>query len=177
MPVAIVTCVWQVAPHHTDVCSHFSCQEPTEADAAGAASPLAGPAHEEEGPATAGAGGGPAAPLLNSLQQQWAPEPEEEEEEEEEEENVGQWSPAPLDAQHVGGQDVVHEDDDQRLLDLLRKQVGPCLIGVPGHGTAPRGSKALLDQLILGLCPGSDSFRTGGCLCLVLEVSRGIQGT
>ena len=46
-----------------------------------------------------------------------------EEEEEEEEENVGQWSPVPLDAQHIGNQDVVHEDDDQRLLDLLRKQV------------------------------------------------------
>ena len=84
------------------------------------------PAHEEEGPATAGAGDSVAVPQLSALQQQWAPEPEEEEDEEEEEENVGQWSPAPLDAQHVGSQDVVHEDDDQRLLDLLRKQVGVC---------------------------------------------------
>ena len=85
--------------------------------------PPAGIAHDEEGPATAGAGVSNGAPPLNALQQQWAPEPEEEEEEEEEEENVGQWSPAPLDAQHIGNQDVVHEDDDQRLLDLLRKQV------------------------------------------------------
>ena len=70
-------------------------------------------------------------PPLNSLQQQWAPEPEDEEEEEEEEENVGQWSPVPLDGQHIGTQDVVHEDEDQRLIDLLRKQVNmvphPCL--------------------------------------------------
>lgn len=93
------------------------------ADADTPSSPPAGVAHDEEGPATAGAGVSNGAPLLNALQQQWAPEPEEEEEEEEEEENVGQWSPAPLDAQHIGNQDVVHEDDDQRLLDLLRKQV------------------------------------------------------
>lgn len=86
-------------------------------------SPLGGPSHAEEGPATAADGNGTAAPPLNSLQQQWAPEPEEEEEEEEEEENVGQWSPVPLDAQHIGNQDVVHEDEDQRLIDLLRKQV------------------------------------------------------
>ncbi|DBA94110.1 hypothetical protein WJX77_004695 [Trebouxia sp. C0004] len=93
------------------------------ADADTPSSPPAGVAHDEEGPATAGAGVTNGAPLLNALQQQWAPEPREEEEEEEEEENVGQWSPAPLDAQHIGNQDVVHEDDDQRLLDLLRKQV------------------------------------------------------
>ena len=93
------------------------------ADADSPSSPPAGVAHDEEGPATAGAGITNGAPQLNALQQQWAPEPEEEEEEEEEEENVGQWSPAPLDAQHIGNQDVVHEDDDQRLLDLLRKQV------------------------------------------------------
>ena len=93
------------------------------ADADTPSSPPAGVAHDEEGPATAGAGITNGAPPLNALQQQWAPEPEEEEEEEEEEENVGQWSPAPLDAQHSGNQDVVHEDDDQRLLDLLRKQV------------------------------------------------------
>ena len=93
------------------------------ADADTPSSPPAGVAHDEEGPATAGAGVSNGSPPLNALQQQWAPEPEEEEEEEEEEENVGQWSPAPLDAQHIGNQDVVHEDDDQRLLDLLRKQV------------------------------------------------------
>ena len=40
------------------------------------------------------------------------------------EENVGQWSPPPLDmAMVTTGQDVVHEDDDTRLLDLLRAQV------------------------------------------------------
>ena len=93
------------------------------ADADTPSSPPAGVAHDEEGPATAGAGITNGAPPLNALQQQWAPEPEEEEEEEEEEENIGQWSPAPLDAHHIGNQDVVHEDDDQRLLDLLRKQV------------------------------------------------------
>ena len=86
-------------------------------------SPQEGPAHAEEGPATAADGHVNAAPPLNALQQQWAPEPEDEVEEEEEEENVGQWSPVPLDAQHIGTQDVVHEDDDQRLIDLLRKQV------------------------------------------------------
>lgn len=86
-------------------------------------SPLGGPSHAEEGPATAADGTAAAAPPLNSLQQQWAPEPEEEEEEGEEEENTGQWSPVPLDAQHIRNQDVVHEDEDQRLIDLLRKQV------------------------------------------------------
>lgn len=91
-------------------------------EAAGAASPSAGPTHAQDGPATAADGNSTAAPPLNSLQQQWAPEVEEEDEEEEEE-NVGQWSPVPLDAQHIGNQDVVHEDDDQRLIDLLRKQV------------------------------------------------------
>ena len=85
-------------------------------------SPWGGPSHAEEGPATAADGNSTAAPPLNFLQQQWAPEPEEEEEEEEEE-NVGQWSPVPLYAQHIGNQDVVHEDEDQRLIDLLRKQV------------------------------------------------------
>ena len=55
-----------------------------------------------------------------AYQQQWAPE---EESEEEEEENVGQWSPEPLDARHVGSQDVIHEDDDMRMLALLRSQV------------------------------------------------------
>lgn len=93
------------------------------ADADRPSSPSVGVAHDLEGPATAGAGATNGGPQLNALQQQWAPEPEEEEEEEEEEENVGQWSPVPLDAHHIGNQDVVHEDDDQRLLDLLRKQV------------------------------------------------------
>ena len=55
-----------------------------------------------------------------AYQQQWAPE---EESEEGEEENVGQWSPEPLDARHVGSQDVIHEDDDMRMLALLRSQV------------------------------------------------------
>ena len=41
----------------------------------------------------------------------------------EEEENTGQWSPRPLAAAVVAGQDVVAEDDDRRLLDLLRAQV------------------------------------------------------
>ena len=43
----------------------------------------------------------------------------------EEEENTGQWSPRPLPAAVVAGQDVVGEDDDRRLLDLLRAQVRP----------------------------------------------------
>lgn len=42
------------------------------------------------------------------------------------EENVGQWSPPPVDPALVGvGQDVVHEDDDARMLELLRAQVLP----------------------------------------------------
>ena len=82
-----------------------------------ASSPSAGAAVADDATAD-----GTAMPPPNALQQQWAPEPEEEDEEDEEE-NVGQWSPVPLDAQHIGNQDVVHEDDDQRLIDLLRKQV------------------------------------------------------
>lgn len=40
------------------------------------------------------------------------------------EENVGQWSPAPLDPEAIPpGADVVHEDDDTRLLELMRAQV------------------------------------------------------
>ncbi|BDA46670.1 probable cactin [Coccomyxa sp. Obi] len=50
-------------------------------------------------------------------------EPEEEEYEEPEEENVGQWSPRPLEPEHVVGQDVIPEEEDARLLDLLRKKV------------------------------------------------------
>lgn len=103
-------------------------QETAKTDA-DTSSPLDGPSHTEEGPATAVDGTGSAAPPLNSLQQQWAPEPEEEEEEEEEE-NTGQWSPVPLDAQHIGNQDVVHEDEDQRLIDLLRKQVDMSSLGI-----------------------------------------------
>lgn len=98
-------------------------QEAAKKDA-GTSSPLDGPSRTEEGPTTAVDGTGSAAPPLNSLQQQWAPEPEEDEEEEEE--NTGQWSPVPLDSQHIGNQDVVHEDEDQRLINLLRKQVEPC---------------------------------------------------
>ncbi|KAL3159310.1 hypothetical protein ABBQ32_011264 [Trebouxia sp. C0010 RCD-2024] len=110
-----------------DVAQEMGWEQEGAQEAAGKAdpassSPLGGPSHAEEGPATAADGNGTAAPPLNSLQQQWAPEPEEEDEEEEEE-NVGQWSPVPLDAQHIGNQDVVHEDEDQRLIDLLRKQV------------------------------------------------------
>lgn len=40
------------------------------------------------------------------------------------EENVGQWSPAPVDPGTIPpGADVVHEDDDTRLLELMRAQV------------------------------------------------------
>ena len=75
--------------------------------------------------ATAGAGSSSPAPPLSSLQHQLAPDlaQEEEEEDDDEEENVGQWSPVPLDPQHIGNQDVVHEDDDQRRIDILRQQV------------------------------------------------------
>ena len=41
----------------------------------------------------------------------------------EEEENTGQWSPAPLPTAMVAGQDVISEEDDLRLLELLRQQV------------------------------------------------------
>ncbi|EIE19628.1 hypothetical protein COCSUDRAFT_67727 [Coccomyxa subellipsoidea C-169] len=50
-------------------------------------------------------------------------ETEEDEYEEPEEENVGQWSPRPLEPEHVVGQDVIPEEEDARLLDLLRKKV------------------------------------------------------
>lgn len=114
--------------------------------------PLGAPSHPEEGPATAADGNGTAAPPLNSLQQQWAPEPEEEEEEEEEEENVGQWSPVPLDAQHIGNQDVVHEDEDQRLIDLLRKQVSPdTLLMLPCLSYAELGPRQTTAGVFTGL--------------------------
>ncbi len=37
--------------------------------------------------------------------------------------NAGQWSPRPLDAEHVAGQEVIPEEDDMRLLELLRAQI------------------------------------------------------
>ena len=52
--------------------------------------------------------------------------------ESEEEENTGQWSPRPVPAAVVAGQDVVAEDDDRRLLELLRAQVC-CLSRVIGY--------------------------------------------
>lgn len=58
-------------------------------------------------------------------------EPEEDEYEEPEEENVGQWSPRALEPEHVVGQDVIPEEEDARLLDLLRKKVGLCAARSP----------------------------------------------
>lgn len=86
-------------------------------------SPSAGAAASQGDPSVppSTAEGGLAEPSQTAYQQQWAPEPEESEEEEEE--NVGQWSPEPLDARLVGTQDVIHEDDDLRMLTLLRAQV------------------------------------------------------
>lgn len=50
----------------------------------------------------------------------------EDEGESEEEENTGQWSPVPINSAHVGvSDDVVFEDDDARMLALLRAQVSP----------------------------------------------------
>ena len=86
--------------------------------------------------ATAGPGSSSPAPLLSSLQHQMAPDlaqEEEEEEDDEEEENVGQWSPVPLDPQHIGNQDVVHEDDDQKRIDILRQQVNAQMPCWPQH--------------------------------------------
>ena len=52
-------------------------------------------------------------------------EPDQDEEpEEEQEENTGQWSPRALEPVHVPlGQDVIPEEEDARLLELLRAQV------------------------------------------------------
>ena len=52
-------------------------------------------------------------------------EPDQDEEtEEEQEENTGQWSPRALEPEHVPlGQDVIPEEEDARLLELLRAQV------------------------------------------------------
>jgi len=36
---------------------------------------------------------------------------------------TGQWSPKPLDAEHVAGQEVIPEEEDMRLLELQRAQV------------------------------------------------------
>lgn len=52
----------------------------------------------------------------------------------EEEENTGQWSPRPLAAAVVAGQDVVGEEDDRRLLELLRAQVRPARWDCMGCG-------------------------------------------
>ncbi len=38
---------------------------------------------------------------------------------------AGQWSPKPLDAEHVAGQEVVTEEEDMRLLELQRAQASP----------------------------------------------------
>ena len=95
-------------------------------------SPSAGAAPQE--PPSNLDGVPPASQSQTAYQQQWAPE---EESEEEEEENVGQWSPEPLDARHVGSQDVIHEDDDMRMLALLRSQVVlqlACCCSYPVHG-------------------------------------------
>lgn len=77
-------------------------------------------------------------------------EPEEEEYEEPEEENVGQWSPRPLEPEHVVGQDVIPEEEDARLLDLLRKKVrtavGLCF--VKSTGVIPN---AIAGKCVLGL--------------------------
>ena len=40
-----------------------------------------------------------------------------------EEENVGQWSPPRLDPRAATGQDIIPEEEDARLLELLRAQV------------------------------------------------------
>ena len=40
-----------------------------------------------------------------------------------EEENVGQWSPPRLDPRAATGQDIITEEEDARLLELLRAQV------------------------------------------------------
>ena len=86
-------------------------------------SPSAGAASPQGDPSAPPsiAEGALAEPSKTSHQQQWAPDMEESEEEEEE--NVGQWSPEPLDPRLVGTQDVIHEDDDLRMLTLLRAQV------------------------------------------------------
>ena len=63
-------------------------QEAAKKDA-GTSSPLDGPSRTEEGPTTAVDGTGSAAPPLNSLQQQWAPEPEEDEEEKRKKRTLG----------------------------------------------------------------------------------------
>ena len=37
--------------------------------------------------------------------------------------DAGQWSPRPLDAEHVAGQEVITEEEDVLLLELLRAQI------------------------------------------------------
>lgn len=39
------------------------------------------------------------------------------------EQSDGRFSPKPLEASVVAGQAIIHEDDDLRMLDLLRQQV------------------------------------------------------
>ena len=52
-----------------------------------------------------------------------APAAREESEDEGHESNIGQWSPEPLDQAQIGGRDVIPEEDDLRMLNLLRAQV------------------------------------------------------
>ena len=50
------------------------------------------------------------------------------------ESNIGQYSPEPLLPSQIYGQDVVSEQEDRRMLDLLRAQVG-FLVSTPSHQT------------------------------------------
>ncbi|KAK9806113.1 hypothetical protein WJX72_002023 [[Myrmecia] bisecta] len=92
-----------------------------------------------------------------------APVAEESESEEEEEDNTGQWSPRPLDPEHVIGQDVIPEDDDRALLDLMRAQVKykeaakfKAAAAAGGTGSAANQADRLYQQMI------SDPGRGGG---------------
>eukprot|EP00208_Stichococcus_sp_RCC1054_P002856 CAMPEP_0206140744 /NCGR_PEP_ID=MMETSP1473-20131121/10524_1 /ASSEMBLY_ACC=CAM_ASM_001109 /TAXON_ID=1461547 /ORGANISM="Stichococcus sp, Strain RCC1054" /LENGTH=711 /DNA_ID=CAMNT_0053535011 /DNA_START=336 /DNA_END=2471 /DNA_ORIENTATION=+ len=66
------------------------------------------------------------------------------------EENVGQWSPPPVDPAMIGvGQDVVHEDDDRRILDLLRAQVkkkSAAKLGMAAAAASTRGDSEAADD-------------------------------
>lgn len=69
----------------------------------------------------------PARAARATFPDQAAADMELDDDEEPEEENTGQWSPRPLDPEHVAGQDVIPEEEDARLLELLRAQVSHML--------------------------------------------------
>ena len=95
---------------------------------------------------------------------------EDEDEEEPQEENVGQWSPRALDPEHVqSSEDVIPDEEDARLLELLRAQVGgPAeLASLPELGQLDGRLVPVARPLMppVGLLPRERPSRQPGAAC------------